>query len=66
MPAWTHLIRFEALEDRRVHLGQLEDTDADIGLDLEKGIPAKAYRISGDAFTGVVTSELLTVLRVSH
>jgi hypothetical protein len=66
MSAWTHLIRFEALEDRRVHLGQLEDIDADVGLKLEKGIPVKAYRLSGDSFTGLVTSDLLTVLRVSH
>jgi hypothetical protein len=65
MYPWTHLIRFEALEDGRVHIGQLEDTNADVGPDMEKGIPVKAYRISGDAFTGSVTSDLLTVSRVT-
>lgn len=64
MSPWTHLIRFEAVEDGRVHIGQLEDTSVDVGLNMEEGIPVKAYRIAGDAFTGSVTSKLLTVSRV--
>ncbi|KAF2860304.1 hypothetical protein K470DRAFT_258060 [Piedraia hortae CBS 480.64] len=63
-PSWTHLVRFEAIEDGRIHLGQLKNTNLDVGLALEKGDVVQAYRINGDIFTGTVTSALLTVRRV--
>lgn len=66
MSSWTHLIRFEAVEDGRVHLGQLVDTSRDIGLDSVEGTPIKAYRLNGDAFNGAVTKQVLTVSKVSH
>ncbi|KAH8548137.1 fumarylacetoacetate hydrolase [Umbelopsis sp. PMI_123] len=39
MMAWTHLIRFIAKEDSKIHFGQLVDTTRDIGLDSLSGHP---------------------------
>lgn len=64
MPSWTHLIRFEAVEDGRVHLGQLVDTSRDIGLDSVAGTAIQAFRINGDIFNGTVTKQILTVSKV--
>lgn len=65
MPSWTHLVRFEAEEDGRVHLGQLADTSRDVGLDSLDGKPIKAYRLNGDMYTGSVSKQLLTVRKVN-
>ena len=51
--SWTHLIRFTAVEDGQIHLGQPEDTSRDIGRDTVDNVPIKAFLISGDAYTGV-------------
>lgn len=64
MPEWTHLIRFVALEDDQVHLGQLVDTSRDIGLDSVNGVEIKAYLITGDIFNGKVTKHIYTVKKV--
>lgn len=64
MPNWTHLIRFRAVEDGQVHLGQLVDTSRDVGLDSFRGTPIKAYLINGDAFNGVITNNVYTVSHV--
>ncbi|TQS31658.1 hypothetical protein Golomagni_08054, partial [Golovinomyces magnicellulatus] len=61
MPAWTHLIRFKAVEDGQVHLGQLVDTSRDVGVDSVSGSTIKAYLINGDVFNGVVTDKVYTV-----
>ena len=61
MPAWTHLIRFIAVEDSRIHLGQLVDTSRDVGLDSVNGHKIEAYLINGTAFDGEVTDQVLTV-----
>ena len=61
MPSWTHLIRFIATEDSRVHIGQLVDTSRDIGLDSVNGDKIQAYLINGSIFDGEVTSHILTV-----
>lgn len=61
MPSWTHLIRFIAVEDNHVHLGQLVDTSADVGLASVEGKTIKAYKISGTIFDGEVTKTELTV-----
>ncbi|KAK5722042.1 hypothetical protein LTR17_014478 [Elasticomyces elasticus] len=65
MPSWTHLIRFEAVEDGYVHLGQLVDTTRDFGLDTVDGISIQAFRINGDIYNGTVTNQKLTVHKAS-
>lgn len=57
----THIIRFIAKEDGRVHLGQLVDTSRDVGLDSVEGETIKAYEINGTIFNGDVTESQLTV-----
>lgn len=64
MPAWTHLIRFVALEDDQIHLGQLVDTSRDVGIDSLEGAEIKAYLVNGDIFTGTVTKHVYTVKRL--
>lgn len=60
----THIIRFLAEEDGRVHLGQLKDTSRDVGLDSVEGTAIKAYKINGTIFNGTVTNVELTVSRL--
>lgn len=57
----THIIRFIASEDNRVHLGQLKDTSRDVGLDTFEGKKVEAYLINGSIFTPEVTSIVYTV-----
>jgi hypothetical protein len=64
MPQWTHLIRFVAVEDDQIHLGQLVDTSRDVGLDSVNGVEIKAYLITGDVFSGKVTHHVYTVKKV--
>lgn len=64
MPYWTHLIRFVAIEDGQIHLGQLIDSSRDIGQDSISGVSIKAYRIEGTVYSGRVTEEVLQVSRV--
>ncbi|PKK48221.1 hypothetical protein CI102_7855 [Trichoderma harzianum] len=61
MPNWTHLIRFRAVEDGQVHLGQVIDTSRDVGIDCLNGVEVKAFLINGDIFNGTVTDNILTV-----
>jgi hypothetical protein len=65
MSSWTHLIRFVALEDHEVHLGQLVDTTQDVGLSSLNNAEIKAYLIQGTIFNNVVTKHILTVKQVS-
>jgi hypothetical protein len=65
MPDWTHLVRFIAVEDNQIHLGQLVDTSRDIGLDSVNGVEIKAYLIVGDLYSGKITSHVYTVKQVS-
>lgn len=64
MPAWTHLIRFVAVEDGQPHIGQLVDTSLDIGLATFEGRKVEAYNIIGTIFDGQVTKDVLTVQSV--
>jgi hypothetical protein len=64
MSSWTHLIRFVALEDHEVHLGQLVDTAQDVGLSTLNNVEVKAYLIQGTIFNNVVTKHILTVKQV--
>ena len=61
MPAATHIIRFVANEDSRIHIGQLVDTSRDVGLDSVEGKGIKAYLINGTIFQGEVTDKIYTV-----
>jgi hypothetical protein len=64
MPDWTHLIRFIAVEDSLVHLGQLVDVTRDIGRDSVDGVEIAAYVIEGTIFDGKVTKDILHVKQV--
>jgi len=57
----THIIRFIAVEDSRIHLGQLVDTTRDIGLDSVEGKEIKAYLINGSIFAPEITQHIYTV-----
>ncbi|OOQ87167.1 Fumarylacetoacetate hydrolase domain-containing protein 2 [Penicillium brasilianum] len=61
MPDWTHLIRFIAVEDSLLHLGQLVDVTRDIGRDSVDGVEIAAYVIEGTVFDGKVTKDILHV-----
>lgn len=65
MLAWTHVIRFEAVEGCQVDLGQLVDTTRDIKLDAVNGTEMKTFLINVNIFNGTVTDHVLTVRRVS-
>lgn len=66
MPSWTHLIRFIAVEDNLVHLGQLVDTSRDIGEDSVKGVQIAAYVINGTIYDGLVTDKVMHVKQVGN
>ncbi|ETN41317.1 uncharacterized protein HMPREF1541_03252 [Cyphellophora europaea CBS 101466] len=57
----THIVRFIAAEDNRIHIGQLVDTSRDVGLDSLEGKEIKAYLINGTIFAGEVTKQVYTV-----
>ncbi|KIV96715.1 hypothetical protein B0A52_01131 [Exophiala mesophila] len=57
----THIIRFIAKEDNKIHLGQLVDTTRDIGLDSLEGKEIKAYLLNGTIFQSQVTPHIYTV-----
>ncbi|KAJ5585688.1 2-keto-4-pentenoate hydratase [Penicillium hetheringtonii] len=61
MSAWTHLVRFVAVEDDQVHLGQLVDPTRDVGLDSNNGVPVYAFEIEGTIYNGKVTENTLQV-----
>jgi hypothetical protein len=65
MAPWTHLIRFIAVEDGQIHLGQLFDPSRDVGLDGLNGVDIQAYLINGSIYTGEVTETVLHVKQVS-
>jgi len=57
----THIVRFVANEDNRIHLGQLVDTSRDVGLDSVEGRKIEVYLINGTIFAPEVTSHVYTV-----
>ncbi|KAL3455998.1 hypothetical protein BJX64DRAFT_297101 [Aspergillus heterothallicus] len=61
MPSWTHLVRFVAVEDNQVHLGQLVDTTRDVGRDSVDGVDIAVYVVDGTIFDGRVTEQVLHV-----
>ncbi|KAL5589269.1 hypothetical protein FOVSG1_011136 [Fusarium oxysporum f. sp. vasinfectum] len=58
---WTHLIRFIAVDDDIVRLGQLVDVTRDVGLDSLENNPIFAYIIEGSIFNGKITDKILQV-----
>lgn len=58
MKTWTHLVRFIAVEDSQIHLGQLVDHSGDIGRDALEGKDSSVYLIDGTIFDGRVTDEI--------
>lgn len=60
-PKATHIIRFIAIDDSRIHLGQLLDPSRDVGLDSLEGKDIKAYLITGSIFHPEVTGHVYTV-----
>jgi len=60
---WTRLIRFVAVETKRVHIGQPVDSNLDVGLAAAKGETIKAYEIVGSALDpgAQVTQQILTI-----
>ncbi|KUM60877.1 hypothetical protein ACN42_g6229 [Penicillium freii] len=61
MSSWTHLVRFIAVEDSQVHLGQLVNTTRDVGRDSVDGVEIAVKAIEGTIFDGRVTDEILHV-----
>lgn len=64
MPSWTHLIRFIAVEDGQIHLGQLVDPTRDIGQDSLDGVSIHAFVIEGSIYDGRVTERKLEVKQI--
>jgi hypothetical protein len=64
MSSWTHLVRFIAVEDNQIHLGELADPSRDVGLDSVDGREIAVYLIDGTIFDGRVTKEVLHVKQV--
>ncbi|KAL5339347.1 hypothetical protein BJX70DRAFT_408077 [Aspergillus crustosus] len=61
MHSWTHLIRFIAEEDSKVHLGQLVHPTRDAGQDSVNGEKVAAYLLEGTIFDGRVTGHIMHV-----
>ncbi|KAL2833547.1 hypothetical protein BJY01DRAFT_253436 [Aspergillus pseudoustus] len=61
LPRWTHLVRFVAVEDNHIHLGQVIDTSRDVGWDAFEGKEIAVYVIDGTIFDGRVTKQIMHV-----
>ncbi|EHK25593.1 uncharacterized protein TRIVIDRAFT_54997 [Trichoderma virens Gv29-8] len=62
---WTHLIRFIAKEDGRIHLGQIDAKKfPDVGLAVFEGRTVDAKCISGSVYDGLVTDRTLHVAQL--
>lgn len=64
MASWTHLVRFIAVEDNKIHLGQLMNTARDVGRDSVDGREIPVYLIDGTIFNGRATKEVLHIKQV--
>ncbi|KAF4159218.1 hypothetical protein CNMCM6936_001871 [Aspergillus lentulus] len=63
-PSWTHLVRFVATEDNHIRLGQLVDTNRDVGKDSVNGVEILVYLIEGSIFDGRVTDKIMHVKQI--
>lgn len=65
-PSWTHLVRFIAGEDNKVHLGQIDVRQwPDCGLAILQGQKVQAKVVFGDIFEGRVSDKVLHIKKVS-
>lgn len=65
-PSWTHLVRFIADEDNKVHLGQIDVSQwPDVGLAIFQGQKVQANVVFGDIFEGRVSDRALHIKQVS-
>lgn len=65
-PSWTHLVRFIADEDNKVHLGQIDVSQwPDCGLAILQGQKVPANVVFGDIFEGRVSDKVLHIKKVS-
>lgn len=63
---WSHLVRFIAEEDGQIHLGQVDASMyKDVGLSIFEGETVRVREITGDIFSGHVSTRALTIERVS-
>lgn len=63
---WSHLVRFIAQEDGQIHLGQVDaSVYKDVGLSIFEGETIKVKEVTGDIFSGNVSTRTLTIERVS-
>jgi hypothetical protein len=62
--AWTHIVRFIAVEDNQVHLGQLINASRDVGRDSAEGVNIPVYVVNGTIFDGQVTKVILHIKTV--
>lgn len=64
---WTHLVRFIAKEDGRIHLGQVDvKRFPDVGLATFEGSDVDVKVISGSIHDGVVSDRTLHVAQVGQ
>jgi len=62
---WTHLVRFIAVEDGQVHLGNVDALKyPDVGLSTFKGEKVAVNLVTGSAFSGTVTEKILHIERL--
>ncbi|KAL4891190.1 2-keto-4-pentenoate hydratase [Aspergillus ambiguus] len=64
MTSWTHLVRFIAVEDSQVYLGQPVDTTRDVGQDSINGTEIAVHVINGTIFDGKVTNKIMHVKKL--
>lgn len=59
-------MRFIAQEDGQIHLGQVDaSVYKDVGLSIFEGETIKVKEVTGDIFSGNVSTRTLTIERVS-
>lgn len=64
-PSWTHLVRFLAVEDGQIHLGQVDPKEwPDVGLAIYNGDKVGVRLVTGSAFDGSVTNTTMHISKV--
>lgn len=64
-PSWTHLVRFLAVEDGQIHLGQVDaEKYPDVGLAVYNGDKVNVKLVTGSIFDGTVTKTTMHISTV--